>query len=130
METYSQPVSNMKECSNYNERHNSSGEENSHYDPREESKDFSQLTKNENSKLKLNKEDSLPLSKFNDQRNEGSSYLKDNSDMKEFSSIYSHKENNFKNPFEAKDTENSAKRDDPFAPNPTLSMTHSGIFYF
>ena len=43
METYSQPISaNIKEWSHYNERNNSSGEEeNSHYDPREESKDLS-----------------------------------------------------------------------------------------
>lgn len=129
METYSQPVSNLKDWSQYNERHNSSVEDNSHYDPREESKDFSQFTKNERSKLKLNKEDSLPLSKYNDQRNEGSSYLKDGSEIKEFNAIYSGKESNFKNPFEAKDNESSAKNDDPFAPNPTLSMTNSGINY-
>ena len=129
METYSQAIStNMKEWSHYNERNNSSGEEeNSHYDPREESKDLSNINKNERSKLRINKDDSLPLSKYNEQRNEGSSNLKGNLDLKEFNINFSQKESNFKNPFETKDVENVSKNDDPFAPNPTLSITYSGI---
>ena len=85
------------------------------------------ISKNVNSKLRINKEDSLPLSKYNNQRNEESSYLKENSGLKEFNINYSQKESNFKNPFETKDAENVSKNDDPFAPNPTLSMTYSGI---